>query len=69
MADIIDTASQVVRIAMVGKYTGLADSYLSVTKALFHASVHCQAKLEIVWIESADLEEVRDCASCCAGAR
>jgi CTP synthase len=45
-----------VHIAMVGKYTGLSDSYLSVTKALQHASYSVGKKLVIDWIESVNLE-------------
>ena len=44
-------------IAVVGKYTGLGDSYLSVTKALMHSSIACDRKLKILWIEAEDLEE------------
>ncbi|KAJ8761178.1 hypothetical protein K2173_001234 [Erythroxylum novogranatense] len=47
-----------VRIAMVGKYTGLSDSYLSVLKALLHASVSCRRKLIIEWVPAGDLEDV-----------
>ena len=36
---------------MVGKYTGLADSYLSVTKALQHACVAAARRLDLVWLE------------------
>ncbi|KNA15859.1 hypothetical protein SOVF_094430 [Spinacia oleracea] len=46
-----------VRIAMVGKYTGLSDSYLSVLKALLHASVACHRKLLLDWVPASDLEE------------
>ncbi|XP_062180465.1 uncharacterized protein LOC133884890 isoform X2 [Phragmites australis] len=46
-----------VRIAMVGKYTGLSDSYLSVLKALLHASVFLDRKLVVDWVPSCDLED------------
>ncbi|XP_057517490.1 uncharacterized protein LOC130798492 isoform X1 [Amaranthus tricolor] len=46
-----------VRIAMVGKYTGLSDSYLSVLKALLHASVACHRKLILDWVPASDLED------------
>ncbi|KAI7725775.1 hypothetical protein M8C21_006638, partial [Ambrosia artemisiifolia] len=46
-----------IRIAMVGKYTGLSDSYLSVLKALLHAYVACRRKLVIVWVSTRDLED------------
>ncbi|KAL2474015.1 CTP synthase family protein [Forsythia ovata] len=56
-ADLCDMLHEPVRIAMVGKYTGLTDSYLSVLKALLHASVACQRKLCINWVPSSDLED------------
>lgn len=37
-----------VKIAIVGKYTKLEDAYLSVLKALKHASLHCNRKLKVV---------------------
>ncbi|XP_062216809.1 uncharacterized protein LOC133916924 [Phragmites australis] len=46
-----------VKIAMVGKYTGLSDSYLSVLKALLHASVAMERKLVVEWVPSCDLED------------
>ncbi|CAD6237846.1 unnamed protein product [Miscanthus lutarioriparius] len=56
-ATILDTLHDTVRIAMVGKYTGLSDSYLSVLKALLHASVDCRRKLVVDWVASTDLED------------
>ncbi|KAE8148710.1 CTP synthase N-terminus-domain-containing protein [Aspergillus avenaceus] len=48
---------ETVKIALVGKYTSLHDSYMSVSKALEHAAMHCRKKLDLVWIESTHLEE------------
>lgn len=45
-----------VEIVLVGKYTSLQDSYMSVIKALEHASMRCRRKLRIHWVESGDLE-------------
>ncbi|KAJ8449018.1 hypothetical protein Cgig2_004073 [Carnegiea gigantea] len=56
-AELCDMLHQPVRIAMVGKYTGLSDSYLSVLKALLHASVACRRKLTVDWIPASDLED------------
>ncbi|KAJ0971769.1 hypothetical protein J5N97_019728 [Dioscorea zingiberensis] len=56
-AKICDTLHDPVRIALVGKYTGLSDSYLSVLKALLHASVACRRKLVVEWVPASDLEE------------
>ncbi|XP_022762559.1 CTP synthase 2-like isoform X3 [Durio zibethinus] len=49
-----------VRIAIVGKYTGLPDSYLSVLKALLHASVACRKKLVVDWVPASDLEDMTE---------
>jgi len=48
---------QTVSIALVGKYTTLHDSYLSVTKSLEHAAMACSRKLNLVWIDAEHLEE------------
>ncbi|THH07890.1 hypothetical protein EW145_g3073 [Phellinidium pouzarii] len=47
-----------VTITLVGKYTVLKDSYMSVIKALEHSAFRCHRKLEIKWVESSDLEPV-----------
>ncbi|KAA8916803.1 hypothetical protein TRICI_001039 [Trichomonascus ciferrii] len=51
-----DNSFDPVNIAMVGKYTDLQDSYISVVKALEHSALYCKNKLNIVWIEATDLE-------------
>ncbi|DAZ94207.1 TPA: hypothetical protein N0F65_000434, partial [Lagenidium giganteum] len=56
MAHRVDNFTQMCRIALVGKYTGLQDSYLSVIKALKHATMKCDRDLTIEWIEASDLE-------------
>ncbi|KAI7747564.1 hypothetical protein M8C21_030006 [Ambrosia artemisiifolia] len=56
-ANVCDMLNEPVRVAMVGKYTGLSDSYLSVLKALLHASVACRRKLVINWVSASDLED------------
>ncbi|XP_063932184.1 CTP synthase 1-like [Zophobas morio] len=53
----LKTLRDSVRIAIVGKYTGMRDAYMSVIKALEHASVECSRKLEIIWIEAEYLEK------------
>ncbi|KNE55399.1 CTP synthase [Allomyces macrogynus ATCC 38327] len=45
-----------VSIALVGKYTDLHDSYISVTKSLEHAALSVNRKLQILWVEASDLE-------------
>ena len=44
-----------VTIALVGKYTALHDSYISVVEALKHGGIANRAKVEIAWIEAEDL--------------
>ncbi|GLT67244.1 hypothetical protein SLA2020_395650 [Shorea laevis] len=56
-AEICDKLHEPVRIAVVGKYTGLSDSYLSVLKALLHASVALYKKLIVDWVPSSNLED------------
>ncbi|TVY13409.1 CTP synthase [Lachnellula arida] len=56
------TASQerlfeTVTITLVGKYTNLHDSYLSVIKSLEHSAMRCGKKLNLVWVDASDLEE------------
>ncbi|KAG7165987.1 CTP synthase-like [Homarus americanus] len=46
-----------VTIALVGKYTQLEDSYASVIKALQHAALACNRKLDLKCMEAEDLEE------------
>ncbi|KAH1108525.1 hypothetical protein J1N35_012293 [Gossypium stocksii] len=56
-AETFDNLTDSVRIAMVGKYVGLTDSYLSVVKALLHACIACSLKPSIDWIAASDLED------------
>jgi CTP synthase len=56
LVDRMQTSIQEVKIALVGKYTELGDAYLSVVEALKHGSIATGAKLEIVWVNSEDLE-------------
>jgi CTP synthase len=46
-----------VRIALVGKYMGLQDAYLSVTEALRHAAIFHGRKMEVVWMNSETFTE------------
>lgn len=56
-AETFDNLTNSVKIAMVGKYVGLTDSYLSVVKALLHACIACSLKPSIEWIAASDLED------------
>ena len=45
-----------VRIAVVGKYTGNGDAYISVAEALKHGGITHDCHIDIDWIDSEDLE-------------
>lgn len=51
-----DKTNPVVEIALVGKYTGLSDSYLSVVEAIKHAGASNQCRVDIKWISAEDIE-------------
>ncbi len=46
-----------VTIALVGKYAGLHDSYLSLKEALVHGAVFHGLKVNICWVEAEELEK------------
>ena len=50
-----------VRIALVGKYAGLTDAYVSMSEALRHGGAKCRAKVSIDYIEAEKLEQNPDC--------
>ena len=55
LVDKIHGVHRHVRIALVGKYVGLHDAYLSVVESLFHAGTACDASVEIQWVDSETL--------------
>ncbi|MDQ2786964.1 MAG: CTP synthase [Chloroflexota bacterium] len=48
---------QTVRVALVGKYVGLKDSYISIAEALQHAALAQDLAVEIEWVNSEELEQ------------
>ena len=56
LASRVDEVTEETHIALVGKYTGLQDSYLSVLKALKHAAIAAGRLLVIDWVEATFLE-------------
>ncbi|PKL36967.1 CTP synthase [Candidatus Peregrinibacteria bacterium HGW-Peregrinibacteria-1] len=52
----IKTKKEEIKIALVGKYTGLDDAYLSVIEALKAASYNNNRDLDLVWVSSEKLE-------------
>ena len=51
---------KLVRIAIVGKYIELSDSYISVVEAIHHAAAACSVDVEKVWILSDELDNLAD---------
>ncbi|MBI2691507.1 MAG: CTP synthase [Solirubrobacterales bacterium] len=62
-------AAEPVRIALVGKYMGLQDAYLSVSEALRHGAIHHGRRMEVVWMNSEKLshEEIEAQLQSCHG--
>ena len=52
----LENASREVRIAMVGKYVDLTESYKSLTEALVHAGIHTRTRVDITYVDSEDIE-------------
>lgn len=46
-----------VNIAMVGKYMGLRDAYISLSEALLHGGIHSGTRVNIHYVESQDIED------------
>ncbi len=44
------------KIAFVGKYLDLKESYKSLTEALIHAGANLDTKVEIKWVDSEKIE-------------
>jgi CTP synthase len=53
----IKESNREVTIGIVGKYTNVHDSYLSILKALEHVGPYLGVKVKVKWIESTDLED------------
>nr|UOZ97229.1 CTP synthase [Cupriavidus sp.] len=56
LVDRLEHPQVVVRIAMVGKYVDLTESYKSLTEALVHAGLHTRSRVQIDYIDSEELE-------------
>lgn len=58
MADRYERLQKICSIALVGKYTKLRDCYASVFKALEHSALAINHKLNLMYIDSLDLEPI-----------
>ena len=52
----IENPKHKVKIAMVGKYVDLTESYKSLTEALKHAGIHTETEVDIVYVDSEAIE-------------
>jgi CTP synthase len=57
LVDRLDNPEITVRIAMVGKYVDLTESYKSLTEALIHAGMHTRSRVAIDYIDSENIEK------------
>ena len=53
---LLDQSSQMINLAFVGKYIDLTESYKSLTEALVHAGIHNNAKINIHFFDSEDIQ-------------
>jgi CTP synthase len=57
MVEKIRNPARTVRIAMAGKYVELFDAYKSIIESFTHAGVENDAKVQLVWINSEEIEK------------
>lgn len=57
MVERMKAPKEPIPIALVGKYVQLKDSYLSVREALKHAALAINRDVEIIWVDSEELEK------------
>ncbi|WP_445990029.1 CTP synthase [Chromobacterium haemolyticum] len=54
--DAIEHPDHSINIAMVGKYVDLTESYKSLTEALKHAGIHTRTNVNIIYVDSEEIE-------------
>jgi CTP synthase len=57
IVDVVRAPEGTVRIAVVGKYTNLLDSYKSLAEALTHGGIANQVKVQLDWVDSQVFEQ------------
>ena len=60
LVNVVNSLDKTVTIGLVGKYVELHDAYLSVAESLKHAGYKYKTKVEIKWIDSEKLENIKD---------
>ncbi len=61
LVDVIHNLKESVRIGIVGKYTNLKDSYISIVEALNHGGYHHKRAVELKWVNSEELDTMDKC--------
>ena len=64
VVDTLRKPRRTIKIAMVGKYVNLTESYKSLNEALVHAGIPIEARVEIEYVDSEKLEDAAALASC-----
>ncbi|WP_316353015.1 CTP synthase [Candidatus Trichorickettsia mobilis] len=54
----IENPTYSLRIAIAGKYIKLKDAYKSLIEAITHAGITAQAKIELVWVDTEQLDDI-----------
>ena len=57
LTQLIDNNTKPFIVSIVGKYTDIDDTYLSIVRSLEHASFYTKKKIKINWINSSLLDE------------
>ena len=55
MIDREKSMTNLVKIALVGKYVELHDAYISIVESLKHAGIYHKTKLEVMWVNSEEI--------------
>ena len=58
--DCFENPQHEIKIALIGKYAGLTDSYVSMNEAFRHSGAACQAKVSVDYLEAECLENNND---------
>jgi CTP synthase len=61
LVDIIKSLDESVTVGIVGKYTNLKDSYISIVESLNHGGYYHKNNVDIKWINSEELEDYDKC--------
>jgi len=62
LIDIINNLEGKVKIGIIGKYTNLKDSYISIVESLNHGGYYSRRNVEIEWINSGEIDDIANCS-------